>query len=275
MNPNNPSNEELIEEIDVDGNVPTVDDFIKELEEKEKSLEISSDLVIEVGDSDVEHENIHKSFIPDNSSDSINLQNSLSGQIPNIESQNPPANSEELKKLEKQISDLEKEKKELKDTLRRLQFDFDNYRKRTDRERSETFKNVLSSLATQMLPVLDNLNRALDTTADAESTENEKDFKQFLDGIVLVNQQLNEVLAGMGVKPIPAVGEPFDPNFHEAVAREETDEFPPETVTQELLRGYCIDERVIRPTMVRVSAKKNNDVPSAEETQEEPSDILN
>ncbi len=105
-----------------------------------------------------------------------------------------------------------------------------------------------------MLPVLDNLNRALDANSGSGDIVETDDVTVFFEGIVLVNQQLNEVLAGMGVQPIPAVGQPFDPNIHEAVASEETDEHPPKTVMQELLRGYRVDDKVIRASMVKVSA---------------------
>ncbi len=135
---------------------------------------------------------------------------------------------------------------------RRRQSDFDSYRKRTERERSETFLNQVSNLATQMLPVLDNFNRALESASNLTG-EKVLDSQHFYHGIVLVNQQLNEVLSEMGVEPIVSVGEPFDPHFHEAVATEETDEIPPHIITAELLRGYCIGERVIRPSMVKVS----------------------
>jgi molecular chaperone GrpE len=103
-----------------------------------------------------------------------------------------------------------------------------------------------------MLPVVDNLNRALDSSGHI-TEECSQDFKQFFDGIVLVSQQLNEILAEMGVEPIIAVGERFDPHFHEAVATEATDKIPPQTVTAELLRGYRIGDRVIRPSMVKIS----------------------
>jgi molecular chaperone GrpE len=103
-----------------------------------------------------------------------------------------------------------------------------------------------------MLPVLDNLDRAL-LFAENHDEASSKDFHQFFEGIVMVNQQLNEVLANMGVSPIASVGQPFDPHFHEAVAAEESAGFPPNTVTGELRRGYRIGDRVIRAAMVRVS----------------------
>ena len=79
------------------------------------------------------------------------------------------------------------------------------------------------------------------------------EFKQFFDGIALVNQQINEVLSGMGVQPITTVGETFDPNFHEAVATEENTDLPPNTISAELLRGYRIGNMVIRHSMVKVT----------------------
>ena len=80
---------------------------------------------------------------------------------------------------------------------------------------------------------------------------------------MLVNQQLNEVLAEMGVQPISSVGEHFDPHFHEAVAMEETEEFPPNTITAEFLRGYRIGDKIVRASMVKVSASRASARPPA------------
>lgn len=251
MNPKDNSNEELLDNLEEDEHSSSVDDFIKELEEKEKDLDISSDLVIEVDESDVEHENIHNSFVSNKS-----LEPRAFSSASNYSQEDIKADSE-YAELQEKVSKLTEERDELKDSIQRRQRDFDNYRNRTERERKETFKNILSSLATQMLPVLDNLNRALDSATSAEEDLDKKDFRTFLEGIVLVNQQLNEVLIGMGVEPIPSVGEPFDPAFHEAVATEETDEHPHKTVIQELLRGYKIDDRIIRASMVKVSSSTN------------------
>ena len=118
-----------------------------------------------------------------------------------------------------------------------------------------------------MLPVLDNLNRALDFAAD-DANEKAQEFQQFYQGIVLVNQQVNEVLAGMGVASIASVGEPFDPHFHEAVAVDESDVYPQQTVSAELLRGYRLGERVIRPSMVKVAATKPLAVVDSTQTDE-------
>jgi molecular chaperone GrpE len=177
--------------------------------------------------------------------------------------QKPQDLKNEISILQNQISKMGTQHVELFEISRRRQIDFYNYKNRTERERSETFRKQLSNLAEKMLPVLDNLNRALNSAAHF-SDENLQDFQQFFDGIVLVSQQLNEVLAGMGVQPIASVGEPFNPHFHEAVATEENENFPPYTITAELLRGYRIDDKVIRASMVKVSKSRESSVESQE-----------
>ncbi len=114
MNPNNISNEEHIEEFDIEDQTPSVDDFIKELEEKEKSLHISSDLVIEVNESEIVEDNIHDSFLPNNSDEQMNFYKSLSGEIP--ENDYTPTlrnqNSDDNSQLKKQVLDLKTERDE-------------------------------------------------------------------------------------------------------------------------------------------------------------------
>lgn len=147
---------------------------------------------------------------------------------------------------------MQTQRKDLFEKSLRRSKDFDAYKARTERERGDTFQKQLSNLATQMLPALDNLDRTLKFASDLpEEIQNE--FAQFFDGVVLVNQQVNEVLVGMGIVPIKTVGHPFDPHFHEAVAIEETGDFPPNTVSAELLRGFRIGDKVIRHSMVKVS----------------------
>ena len=161
-----------------------------------------------------------------------------------------------MSQIKERSAKLEAQAVELKTALKKRQAEFENYRNRTERERNETYQGQIGNLASQLLPVLDNLNRALDIASDFEE-ERHKDFQNFFNGIVLVNQQLNEVLAEMGVQPVPSVGEPFDPYFHDAVATEETAEFPSNTITEQLLRGYRLGDRLIRPAMVKVAIPKN------------------
>ena len=231
----------------------TLDEFFDQLEAKEKDLDISTELIIEIDESDFNSAEVPDYLKPETAAEPINAP---ATPPPNDYAPNYAANNTELenqiKTLKNQISYIETERGELVETLRRRQNDFENYKKRTERERSENLTNQVGNLATELLPVLDNLNRALDSGAEFSSDKN--DFKQFYEGIFLVNQQLNDVLTEMGVQPIISVGEPFDPNFHEAVAIEESSEHPPHTITQELLRGYKVGSKVIRAAMVKVSA---------------------
>lgn len=230
----------------------SIEEFFKELEAKEKALHISPEMVIEIDENDSDEEDL-PTFLR---KDFPGSDASVSKQIaPNPTVKNELISSLENKvsQLENQISKMRDERTELFENARRRTTDFDNFKKRTERERSETFRNQLGNLANQMLPVLDNLERALNA---ATNLQNEKalDFQQFYEGIVLVNQQLNEILAEMGIEPIASVGERFDPHFHEAVATEKTDEFSPHTIIEELLRGYRIGDKVIRPSVVKVSS---------------------
>lgn len=154
----------------------------------------------------------------------------------------------ELKRVEAEVADL-------KDRLARRQADFENYRKRVDRERADTYERAVAEIAAKLLPVLDNLKRALDVEANVESTESDE-FRHFLSGVDLIFKQLAGVLEALGVKPISAVGARFDPHIHEAVVSESTDEYEPDTVMQEIIRGYRLGEKLIRPALVKVAVKK-------------------
>jgi molecular chaperone GrpE len=225
----------------------SIDDFIKELEAKEKDLHISSEMVIEIEESDFEEK-----ALPEFLKSEIEVEKPAKPAATPVNQAAISNLKTEVSQLQAQISKSETERADLVKLMHNRQADFENYKKRVERERSDTFLNILSDLANQMLPVLDNMNRALDSVSNL-SEDREQGVQHFFDGIALVNQQLNEVLAEMGVEPIIAVGESFDPHFHEAVAAEETDEFPPHTVTAEFLRGYRIGNKVVRPAMVKVS----------------------
>ncbi len=144
---------------------------------------------------------------------------------------------------------------EYKDKYARRQADFENFRKRVDRERSETYNRAVADLVAKLLPVLDNLGRALDTEASVEATESDE-FRHFLSGVDLIYKQLSGVLETLGVKPVSAVGEHFDPHVHEAVVTEETDDYEPDTVMQEIVRGYRLGDKLLRPALVKVAVKK-------------------
>lgn len=161
----------------------------------------------------------------------------------------------ELVATRAELKRLETEVKELRDSLARRQADFENYRKRMERERSETYNRVVADIAAKLLPVLDNLKRALETEASVEASESDE-FRHFLSGVDLIYKQLNGVLDALGVKPILAEGEHFDPHLHEAVVTESTDDYEPDTVIQEIVRGFRLGDKLIRPALVKVAVKK-------------------
>lgn len=157
------------------------------------------------------------------------------------------ASRAELKRLQTAMS-------EAQDALARRQADFENYRKRIERERQEMHNRVVADVARKLLPVVDNLTRALDAERSLEASES-PEFRHFLHGVELISKQLNEVLESFGVQAIPSVGERFDPHVHEAVVSEPSDEYEPDTVIEEMSRGYRIGDRLLRPAMVKVAAR--------------------
>jgi len=161
------------------------------------------------------------------------------------------ASRAEIKRLQSALS-------EAQEAVARRQADFENYRKRVERERGETYNRVVSEIARKLLPVVDNLGRALEAERSIEADES-KEFRHFLHGVELINKQLSEVLQSLGIEPIAAVGERFDPHIHEAVVTEPSDEYEADTVTEELARGYRIGNQLLRPAMVKVAAQRSED----------------
>jgi molecular chaperone GrpE len=161
----------------------------------------------------------------------------------------------ELLATRAELKRIEAERADLLDKLARRQADFENYRKRLERERGEMYTRTVGDIISKLLPVLDNLRRALDAEASVEASESEE-FRRFLHGVELIDKQLNEVLGGLGLQPVEAVGQLFDPHVHEAVATESSDEHEPDTVVQELARGYRLGERLLRPAMVKVATRE-------------------
>lgn len=161
----------------------------------------------------------------------------------------------ELIATRSELKRIEAENAELKSQLARRQADFENYRKRVERERNETYNRVVADVAAKLLPVSDNLKRALESESSVEAAESDE-FRHFLSGVDLIWKQLNGVLDALGVKPIPSVGEPFDPHVHEAVVTEATDEYEPDTVMQEIVAGYRLGDKLIRPALVKVATRK-------------------
>lgn len=130
----------------------------------------------------------------------------------------------------------------------RARADFQNYKRRTEEERDSLRIFVAEEILKKLLPVVDNFERALSAAADT------KDFDKLIGGVNATYRQMQEFLAREGVTPIDALYQPFDPNIHNAVLREETDEHPENTVVEELQKGYTLGGRPLRPTMVKVAA---------------------
>ena len=150
------------------------------------------------------------------------------------------------RKKEKKEDAVKAQINELQDKVMRQMAEFENFRKRSEKEKSAMFETGAKSVIEKILPVVDNFERGLATVP-----ENEKD-SPFVDGMNKVYKQLVTELETLGVKPIEAVGKEFDPNFHNAVMQVENDELEPGTVAQELLKGYMYRDTVVRHSMVAV-----------------------
>jgi molecular chaperone GrpE len=153
--------------------------------------------------------------------------------------------------LRAKIEQLEADAKEASNRYLRLAADFDNYKKRARQEQSETIQFANADLIEKLLPVVDNFHRVLESApADIDNA--------WLKGVRLTLQQLDELLASQGVSPIESVGTPFDPTLHEAIGHEESDEHPEDTVISEVRKGYRLNDKVVRPALVRVARPVGN-----------------
>lgn len=143
-----------------------------------------------------------------------------------------------------ELDQLKAERDHLLDRVARLQAEFDNARKRAERERAEFRDYATGNVIEQFLPVLDNFDLALKSTGTAE---------QLRSGVALIVKQMEETLRQLQVAPVPAVGEAFDPRVHEALGAVERDDLPDQHVAEEIRRGYKLRERLLRPALVRVA----------------------
>ena len=141
---------------------------------------------------------------------------------------------------------LAAEKADLKDRLLRTMADFDNFRRRAERDRSEYVQFAAMEIVRDLVPILDDFHRAMKVeTAD----------KEYAKGIELIEQRLFETLKKAGLEPIEAAGAPFDPNLHQAVDRVESEDLPDQTVLEEYQKGYNFKGKLLRPSMVKVAVK--------------------
>ncbi|MGM0378587.1 MAG: nucleotide exchange factor GrpE [Bacillota bacterium] len=161
--------------------------------------------------------------------------------------------SEKEENHEEEMDEVEKLKKELKekdDKYLRLQAEFRNYKKRVKKEKKELTKYAHGEIVKDILPVIDNFNRAI------VSSEGDDDKESLLEGIKLIKKSLDNFLEEANVKPIKSLGEKFDPNLHHAVMKEETDEYEHNEIMEELQTGYKLEDKVIRHAMVKVASNK-------------------
>lgn len=153
--------------------------------------------------------------------------------------------------LAEQVQKLVAEKQDLTNTLVRLQADFDNYRKRIEKERDQARNRGVEHLVEQLLPVLDGFDRAL-------AAHDDPAYEEYRKGFELIRKQLWDVLAKQGVHRIESVGKEFDPNVHHAIEHVPTTDYPDGAVIDELQPGYTFHHRVLRPAMVRVASGRKN-----------------
>jgi len=146
--------------------------------------------------------------------------------------------------------ELQRQRDEYYDLLLRKSAEFDNYRKRIDRDRQAQSENAAASLVEELLPLMDDLERALNADAGAEGGE------AYRRGVELIQQQLGEILRKRGVRPIEAVGADFDPHYHQAVSYEPAEGRREGEVIEEFRRGYMLGDRLLRPSMVKVAKGK-------------------
>lgn len=144
-----------------------------------------------------------------------------------------------------QLEKLQAERNELLDRVARLQAEFENARKRAAREQQEYKDFAVTDALKNLLPILDSFDRALQT-----KVQKSEDFRA---GVELIRKQFQDTLEKLGLRPIPAQGEPFDPRLHEAIEMVDTDAVADDHIVDELQRGYKLKDRLLRPSMVRVA----------------------
>jgi molecular chaperone GrpE len=144
------------------------------------------------------------------------------------------------------VDQLRQERDEHLERLLRVTAEFDNYRKRTERERRETWDRAAASVLEELLPIVDDFERALRTDAGADTSA-------YREGVGIIHRQLMDLLARRGVKLIEVVGQDFDPRWHQAVSYEPAPGHRDGEVLEELRRGYMLGDRLLRPSMVKVA----------------------
>ncbi len=156
--------------------------------------------------------------------------------------------ADDLTSLQEQVSRLKEEAAHHYDQYLRSVADIDNLRKRTAREKEEYLRFASLPVLKKILPVVDDLERAL------QMSEGNNDYDTLYKGLEMITRRMHEIVAEEGVQTIEAVGQPFDPQYHQPLAVEASSEHPENTVIEELQKGYVLHGRVIRPSLVKVSS---------------------
>ena len=179
------------------------------------------------------------------------------------EKKKPNKNLEKIKELEKTLEKKEQEIKDLNDKYLRLYAETENMRKRLEREKKDFLEYANENILKDILPIIDNIERAI------EHSDENSNIQNFIKGMELTLTSFLKILEKYSVKPVDALEKPFNPEFHEAMQVQETDKYEPNTVLQELQKGYTYKERLLRPSLVIVSKK------AAEKQEKQENDIDN
>ena len=174
------------------------------------------------------------------------------------ETESAQASGAPPEELKKKLEETEKELKESRDRLLRVAADFENYKKRAAKEREDYLKFANADLIKEILPFMDNLERAIN------HSEKSNDAQSLVDGARLTLQGLLQRLGKFGVTTVESVGKPFDPAVHEAMLVVETDQHEPNQVVEEFQRGYLLNDRLVRPASVSVSKLPAKDIQATE-----------
>ena len=175
----------------------------------------------------------------------LDLEHELPPAEETTEEQAPRSSGEDAAALRGHLEKLQGERNELLERLARLQAEFENARKRAAREQQEYKDFALADALKNLLPIVDSFDRALQT-----KVQKPEDFRA---GVELIRKQFHDALEKLGLRPIPAKGEPFDPRLHEAIEMVDTDAVKDHHIVDELQRGYKLKDRLLRPAMVRVA----------------------
>ncbi|MFP4159912.1 MAG: nucleotide exchange factor GrpE [Desulfobacterales bacterium] len=197
---------------------------------------------------DPEEESMDKKQTQESGTDSdINEKSGLA-------QQEQEGGSGQTEQLRDELSSAKKEAAETYDRLLRLSAEFENYKKRVQRQMEDNKKYANEELIKDLLSVVDNLERAL-SAAGEKKTDTDVSMAE---GIEMTLNEILKILKKHDVTPVEAMGKPFDPAYHEALMQEETDEYPENTVVGEMQKGYLLHDRLIRPAMVSVSKAKSS-----------------